>query len=506
MASAAEKMIEAEFVRPEPLPLTGEVKAGEEYPLDALGDMIGSAVGAISRKVRVAVPLAANSVLSACSLAVQPYVNVMLPTDQERPVSLFLVTVAESGDRKSTTDDLATAEIGQFQRDLTEHHMRMEHELMARKIAWDTSKAEALSQSKKKGREAIEQALMDLGPRPQDPMTPVITIRVGTTQGLIKQFEHARPSLGLMSDEGGSWLGGYGLSEDSRLFTVATLSDLWDGKPVQRLTAGEGSTSLYGRRLTFHMMIQPILAGRLLGDAEFKGQGFLSRLLVAQPESLAGTRFVDPNAPVDATIAQAIDEFGRRLATIIRAQLPMDEETRALKPKRLGMSPMAARLWWAFYNEMEDRIGKGKDLEDVRGFANKLPEQAARIAAVLAVFQHGLKVEEIEDEMLANGITIARYYLSEAVRLFGVSSPNPIIVDAQAVSDWLRDGWKENLINVGAIQQFGPSQMRKRGADHVKEVIAALVRHDHLSDRLPSGGMINGKRVREAWRVQVRHA
>ena len=147
MASAAEKMVEAEFVRPEPLPLTGEIKAGEEYPIDALGEMIGAAVGAISRKVRVAVPLAANSVLSACSLAVQPYVNVVLPTDQERPVSLFLVTVAESGDRKSTTDDLATAEISQFQRDLTEHPMRMEHELMARKIAWDTSKAEALSQS-----------------------------------------------------------------------------------------------------------------------------------------------------------------------------------------------------------------------------------------------------------------------------------------------------------------------------------------------------------------------
>ena len=330
MATALQKIDEAEFARPEPLPLVGEMVRGAEYPLDSLGEMIAAAVSAISRKVMVPTALAANSVLSACSLAVQPYVNVGLPTDQDRPVSLFFVSVAESGDRKSTTDDIATSEIGTFQRDLQEQHARMEHELMARKLAWDTSKSEALTQTKKRGREAIEQALKDLGPRPQDPMTPVITVRVGTTQGLIKQFEHARPSLGLMSDEGGSWLGGYGLSEDSRLFTVATLSDLWDGKPVQRLTAGEGSTSLYGRRLTFHMMIQPILAGRLLGDAEFKGQGFLSRLLVAQPESLAGTRFVDPHAPVDPSIAADIDAFGRRLALIIRSQLPMDEETRAI--------------------------------------------------------------------------------------------------------------------------------------------------------------------------------
>jgi|EndMetStandDraft_5_1072996.scaffolds.fasta_scaffold00195_26 hypothetical protein len=506
MATVLQKMDEAEFARPEPLPLTGEMVRGEDYPVEALGETISAAVSAISRKVMVPTALAANSVLSACSLAGQPYVNVGLPTDQDRPVSLFLVTVAESGDRKSTTDDIATSEVGQFQRELQEHHVRMEHELMARKLAWDTSKTEALSASKKRGKDAIEQALKDLGPRPQDPMTPVITVRVGTTQGLIKQFEHARPSLGLMSDEGGSWLGGYGLSEDSRLFTVSTLSDLWDGKPVQRLTAGEGSTSLYGRRLTFHMMIQPVLAGRLLGDAEFKGQGFLSRLLVAQPESLAGTRFFDPALPTDPGIAQAIDAFDRRLAQIIRAQMPMDEETRALRPMRLPLSDMAKSLWWGFANEMEKRIGKGGDLVDVRGFASKLPEQAARIAAVLAVFQHGLKVQLIEDEMLANGIAIARYYLSEAVRLFGVASPNPVLVDAQVVSDWLKADWKENLVSVAAIQQRGPAQIRKRNADQIKEIIQALVRHDHLSDRLPNGGTVTGKKARDCWRVQVRHA
>lgn len=506
MASAAEKIHDAEFARPQPLPLIGEIAKGEDYPVEAMGERIGAATAAIAKKVQVPLALAANSVLSACSLAIQPYVNVALPSDQERPVSLFLVTVAQSGDRKSTADEIATGEIGLFQRELQEEQVRREPEMVAKKLAWDASKAEALSRSKKSGQQAIEQALMDLGARPQDPMTPVITVRVGTTQGLIKQFETARPSLGLMSDEGGSWLGGYGLSEDNRLFTVSTLSDLWDGKPVQRLTGGEGVTSLYGRRLTFHMMIQPILAGRLLGDAEFKGQGFLSRLLVSQPESLAGTRFFDPKAPVDPTIARDIASFNDRLCTIIRAQLPMDQDTRALRPKRLPMSQLATDLWWAFANEMETRIRVGSDLEDVRGFATKLPEQAARLAAVLAVFENGLKVDHIDDEMLANGISLARYYLSEAVRLFGVASPNPLLVDAQVVSDWLRDGWNENLISIAAIQQRGPAQIRKRNADDVRDIIAALVRNDHLSERLPNGGMISGRKVRDVWRVQVRNA
>ena len=125
---------------------------------------------------------------------------------------------------------------------------------------------------------------------------------------------------------------------------------------------------------------------------------------------------------------------------------------------------------------------------------------------MLAVFQHGLKVQLIEDEMLANGIAIARYYLSEAVRLFGVASPNPVLVDAQVVSDWLKADWKENLVSVAAIQQRGPAQIRKRNADQIKEIIQALVRHDHLSDRLPNGGTVTGKKARDCWRVQVRHA
>ncbi|GLT00109.1 hypothetical protein GCM10007897_14930 [Sphingobium jiangsuense] len=506
MIDIEDKIRDSEYARPEPLPLTGEVIPPQDFPVSSLGRVIGGAVTAISRKVQVPVALAANSVLSACSLAVQPHANVILPTGQDRPISLFLVTVANSGDRKSTADEIATDEIARFQRELQEEHAGREVELFAKKLAWDTAKAEALTHSKKKGRDAVEQALLDLGPRPSDPMTPVMTVRVGTTQGLIKQFETARPSLGLMSDEGGSWLGGYGLSEDNRLFTVSTLSDLWDGKPVQRLTGSEGVTSLYGRRLTFHMMIQPVLAGRLLGDIEFKGQGFLSRLLVTQPISLAGTRFVDPTAPVDPTIAEDIAAFNQRLANVIRAPLPIDQDTRALRPKRLPLSHNAQQLWWSFANEMEERIADGKDLEDVRGFATKLPEQAARIAAVLAVFQFGLRTEAIEDDFMACGISVARYYLSEAVRLIGVASPNPILVDAQIVSDWLRKSWTENLISIGAIQRLGPAPMRKRSADQVRDIIAALVRHDHLSDRLPNGGMVSGKKVREAWRVQVRHA
>jgi hypothetical protein len=242
--------------------------------------------------------------------------------------------------------------------------------------------------------------------------------------------------------KGGSWLGGYGMTEDNRLNTIATLSDFWDGKTVQMVTAGEGYTPLRGRRLTFHMMVQPVVAPRLLGDAEAQGQGFLSRLLVAHPESLAGTRFVDPTKAPDPDHARALASFHDRLGVIIRAKLPVEEGTQILRPRPLPLSAQAQLMWWSFYNAIEERLGPEGDLQSVKGFVGKLPEQAARLSAILAAFEQGAEAREIDAGTLARGIELAEFYLSEAVRLFGQAKTDQRYEEAQALSNWLKEGWK----------------------------------------------------------------
>lgn len=502
MATPAAKLADTDFNWPEPEPLMPTRGDQAPFPTGYLSPMLRGAVEAIGRKCFVPTSLAAQSVLSACSLAVQPHFNVVLPTGQERPTSLFLVSVAESGDRKSTSDDIALSAIREFERSLEDQYAGERADAALRQAAWDESKKEVTQRVKKHGREALEQAYRDLGPRPEGPIEPTIAVRTGTTQGFLKRFATCRPSLGLMSDEGGSWLGGFGMSEDNRLNTIATLSDFWDGKTVQTLTSGEGFVVLRGRRLTFHMMVQPIVADRLLGDAEALGQGFLSRMLVSHPHSLAGTRFVDPDAAVDIAGSNAIGAYTSRLARIVRADLPLDPDTGALMPTPLPMDDKAKRLWWDFYNRLEGRLSPDGDLFTVKGFVGKLPEMAARLAANIAVFEHGTQLTEIDMEALARGIGIAEFYLGEAVRLFGQQAAPKIYVEAQTLSDWLKNSWDENLVTVSAISSRGPSSLRNR-SDLIRDVIAVLVRHNHLSE-MPNGGMVLGKKARIAWRVLVR--
>jgi hypothetical protein len=222
-------------------------------------------------------------------------------------------------------------------------------------------------------------------------------------------------------------------------------------------------------------------------------------LLVAAPESIAGTRVEDPNKPVDPADLAAVEAYRLRLSQIVRAPLPADPETNVLSPRAIPLSPEAAAMWWAFYNSIEVRLGPKGDLNGVKGFVGKLPEQAARLAAVIAVFDLGARIQEIGAEHLARGIALAQFYLSEAQRLFGQAAPRVEIEHAQLLSDWLNSEWEENLVSLTAVSQRGPGAVRQ-GAEYIARLFEILSNHDHLVP-LADGGMVSGRKVRKAWRV-----
>ena len=483
---------EADFQHEEPIPLRPELEEAAPYPVDALGPMLGAAARAIMDKVQVPDGLAAQSVLSAAALSVQAFVDIELPTSEIRPTCLFMTTVAASGDRKSSADGFALAGVRQVEADL---YRRYKDEKVAHEAEVAVFREGVTRAKKSKG--DIAEEIKALGGEPPAPSMPIILATEGTIEGLQKLFADSRPSMGLFSDEGGVWLGGFGMNDENRLKTAAALSEFWDGKPIKRVRAGEGLTLLLGRRLSFHMMIQPEIARRLLGDGELRGQGLLSRLLVTAPTSLAGTRFYRPLQPDSEA---ALDAFQRRVYRIMSSALPMDDDTRELKPRAVPMSPQAQAMWWAFADHVERKIGLGGEWDSIRGVAGKLPEQAARLAAVVAVFGRGRDdVPELTAGDLAGGIRLAEFYALEALRLLDAEGMDPKLRVAEELRQWLvGDGWGEELIGLRFICQRGPRTVR--GADKAREAMAALERNGHVV-RLERGADIGGQRCREAWRV-----
>jgi hypothetical protein len=459
---------------------TGEVKPGDEplplfpprppavpYPLDALGPLLGDAARAIVSKVQVPAALAGQSVLATACLAAQAHADVMLPFRQVRPLSLYFMTIALSGDRKTGADKEAMTAVVTLER-LKAEIYRFEHQDWVRRAAaWAAAKRQ-IENKKNLTFEQRLSALEELGEQPPEPIRPHHHLSDVTLEGLVKSWVTLPASIGIFTAEGGEFIGGYSLSDESRLRTAAWLSALWDGLLIRRIRATDGVTALNGRRLAMHLLIQPDASSGFLKNPTLRDQGLLSRFLVAEPDTLAGTR-VHRNTRFDDEAT--IGTYCQRLQSILEASWPQADRIRGLEPKVLYISNDAERLWIDFHDEVELRCGPDGAYRGVRDFAAKAAEHAARIAGVLAVIE-SLGAATIDTAPMANGITLVRWYLNESLRLQNVCRADQALVRAQALLDWLSARDPEVGTSFRDVMRLGPTPIRfKAEAERALKVL-----------------------------------
>ena len=302
------------------------------------------------------------------------------------------------------------------------------------------------------------------------------------------------PSVGLFNDEGGTLLGGYGFTKDHRLKTVANLNRLWDGATVDKTRGSEGCTVLAGRRVALHIMIQPDVANELLTERIIQGSGFASRLLITQPDSTIGTRLHrDPPAWTE----MAIGYFNRRVEELLERPLPLAPAARnELLPPTLPLDQDANDLWIRFHDAIETDLPK--QLEPITEFAAKVPEHAARLAAVLTVFENP-DAKELPASHMAMGIELAGYYVKEALRLTGVRQASVTDTRIEKARKWILREWPHNMISIRDFCQLGPDQLRTPAAFVREKVFPVLMANGWL--RPAGAGPVNGVTRKERWEV-----
>jgi hypothetical protein len=487
------EVIKAEFRVERPLPLLRALPAPEAFPVEALGDVLGAAAEAIHDVVQSPWAMCSQAVLAAATLTVQGFADVELPTGQIKPISNFFLTVAGSGERKSATDSLALGPIRKHEEILLEAYAAELPAYNNAKAAWDAARKKACN-SHKGDFVAIKAALNNLGPEPAAPLSPLFTCQEPTFEGLCRALEHGQPSIGIFATEGGQFIAGHAMSAENKLKTAAGLSCVWDGETIRRVRAGDGVTILAGRRVSLHLMVQPGVAAIMLSDDELADQGMLSRCLVTAPDSHAGRRFY--REPASDTNNKLM-AYERRLHDILQRKFPLAANTRnVLAPRVLRLNAGAAKVWRTFADHVEGQIGHGGALEPVIGFANKLPEHAARLAAVLTLVEDPAATE-VTQECLARGIVLAQHYSSEALRLFqGAKIDRDLRLAAQLL-DWLVS-WGDPNVSLPDIYQSGPNAIRDRKT--ALRLVGILETHRNLV-KLPGNTIVKGERRRDAWMI-----
>ena len=301
------------------------------------------------------------------------------------------------------------------------------------------------------------------------PLLPALTVPEPTYEGLIKLYAVGQPSLGLFSAEGGGFIGGHAMREDSRLRVLTGLSELWDGSPIERIRAGDGAVHLPGRRLALHLMVQPNVAQMLLSDDLANGQGFLSRLLVCAPASTQGQRF---QREPQEWARPAIDLYASIISVLLETP-PRTIGNNELDPRKLHLNGTATDAWRKFADEIEGGLGRDACPSGVRGLNNKIAEMALRIAGVLAMADD-IHTNEIGLEIFERAITLARYHLGEAARLYEAAMTSPEIARADRLLRWLIAHDKDR-VSIRDIQTYGPVALRERMS--IDEALDILAKH-----------------------------
>lgn len=477
-----------------PRPLIRELPPADPFPVDALGEVLGAAAKGINDRVQAPMAICGQSVLAAATLAVQGHANVELPTGHIKPISNFFVTVAETGERKTSADNEALWAFHKREKALRERYDAALPDHENAKTAWDAARKHAVNEAKGSCAE-LKLALDRLGPPPAAPLTPLLTCPEPTYEGLVKHLALGQPSIGIFSAEGGQFIGGHGMSDEAILRTASGLSGLWDGETIKRVRAADGTTILPGRRVALHLMAQPDVAVVMLSNPMLLNQGLLSRCLVTAPASNAGSRMWRGPA-MDS--GPAIRRYGARLLEILERPLSLVVgKTNELSPRTLPLAPESRKMWIDFHNSIESQIKPDGALAPVKGLANKLPEHAARLAAIPALIAD-IEAADLRPEYMAAGVMLAQHYAAEALRMFECSRIHNDLILAQRLSDWMLRQWTEPAISLPDIYQRGPNATRDKAT--ATKLVGILVDHGWLH-KIEGGAVITGHHRRDAWKI-----
>lgn len=475
-----------------PEPLRRPTPPPKPYPIGELGPILRPACESLRRVIQAPDAVCAASLLAVASLATQGLADVHID-GRVHPLSLWFLNVAESGERKSAVDAEAMRGARGFERECHDAYSAACTIYDAELEQYNAQRDAAKSEARKSKGDGLAASIKKLR-APEPPLKPTLVAADFTAEGIAKLLRDGRPSIGAFTDEAGLVFGGHGMTKETETRTAATLCKLWDRGELDRIRSGEGALKLYGKRLAMHLLAQPVIAERALGNETLSGQGFLARCLLAWPEGTAGTR---PYVPESLRDDPALVQFNARMGDLLRRELPLKDGTRnELQPRALRLDAEAKAVWVETYNAVEANERPGQRFEQCKPWASKSAEQALRIAGVLRLVEEA-DAQTIDADTMQRAVEIALWHLNEAARLAGTAELSPEVRDAEALLDWCHDTGR-TLLYSGVALQRGPSRIRT--AKGFKVAVGELERTGWA---LPiEGGMAaDGSHRRNVWRI-----
>lgn len=433
------------------------------YP-DAFPPLMRSAAWELHQNCGVPIEMAAPLVLGTASLACQGSVDVTRPNCDPSPSLLFTLVVAGSGTRKSTVINKLLAPFREIENEIADQVAMDAPTYEAACLTWELRKKSLVQQTEQEARKGDvskeTQVLLaaHFAARPERRVVPKFVYEDPTPEAVVNGLCQTWNSAAVVSAEAANFLNGRA-SHD-----LALWNRIWDGAGVGVERIGRGAMFSRAARGSLILAVQerPFEDFREARGSAAMDIGFLARFLISRPPSMIGNRILTETS-VGASW-KGLSRFHERVKNILIDQIAKNRDGSSDRIN-LHFSPSAKKRWIAMFNEVEEKTKPWGYLESIPGYASKICENVARVAATFHFFE-GRDGELIDENDIVNAGKIVGWHTDDFIKTFGKDGQVTIEQrDTKALENWLlAHVWQAHkpYIQKNFIRQFGPNQLRSK--------------------------------------------
>lgn len=420
--------------------------------------IFGAMVDEVAANVQAPKEMALMGGLSAVSVVCQGLMDVVKPNGQKVPASLMLLTISESGERKTSSEDVFMDCIREYEELKVFEYQKSFAQWQARMKIWSAKESELLKSIRKIQRhggctEELEGEMVShQRGQPERPRRFKMLYNDATPQALFLGMYQDIPSAGLVSNEGGGILNGKAFSDFTKI------NSIWSGGTITVDRVSAESFNLSRARLVVSMMVQPKVFSDYLSrkGEQARAVGLLARFLTCKPKSIRGARLMGGFS----SSWQRMEIFKKRIFELLDRNANAFLNGNFVK-EEVKFSAAASVLWRDAYNEIELGLRRDGRFERMPDFATKMADNIARIAALLHYFD-GLR-GDVSVDVLRYAIALCCWFADEFREIF--IPPTQLELDCIELYKWLwvRSAKGMKSITRTEILQYGPGRMRKKG-------------------------------------------
>lgn len=256
---------------------------------------INNVISEVAQITKAPAPIIYGLALSVLSTVCQGGIDVQINSVFKIPTGLFIITLADSGERKSSIDNLLSKPLLDINHGLSIEREKAKAIHQAALDEWNLKHKHLKQQIKKLLAEGysdtaiseLTSALTMLQEQKPKEKTPTFIVYSDITiEALLHNLTGHNASTALRSSDAGNVLNRFSYQH------LSNINKLWDGDSIQIERKKEGSFLIEDARLSLSLMLQPATFEAIFKDKEkIRDTGLLARMLVINSYSTQGTRF-----------------------------------------------------------------------------------------------------------------------------------------------------------------------------------------------------------------------